>query len=296
MFFIVGSARSGTTLLRMMVNAHPEVAVPPESRFVVELYRNDNVVVGEFLTELGGHKRWPSWDTSIEDVRAQIGDRTSAPYTEAIEAVYRAFALARGKSRFGDKTPRYIEHIPLLARLWPSARFVHLVRDGREVALSYADVPFGPKTVAKAAALWSDRVSTGLAAGRPLGQDHYLELRYEQLLTNPQEQVQTLCRFLDLAFNPVMLDFAERSRDEVLGRARLYNPNVTRKLSRTRSWTEMPSAQVEVFEAIAGETLSALGYERSFPRPGVAARAAAAAGRAGLPVGKLRPTRAGAAG
>jgi Sulfotransferase family len=292
MFFIVGSARSGTTLLRMVLNAHPDVAVPPESRFVVELYRSDEVEVDEFLTELENHPRWRLWDTRIEDVRAQLAGRETTSYSRAIEAAFAAFAQNRNKKRYGDKTPRYVEDMPLLARLWPEAKFVHLVRDGREVALSYADVPFGPTTVAKAAALWRDRVATGMREGRPLGSRRYLELRYERLLELPQEQVESLCRFLELDFDPAMLEYSERSRSEVLDRAKLYNPNVSKSITRTRSWDEqMPKQQVEVFEAVAGDTLSELGYPRLFPRPGLGARLASLAGRAGLPVGRLISTR-----
>jgi len=288
MFFIVGSARSGTTLLRMMLNAHPEVAVPPESRFVVDLYRSDEVQVDAFLERLEAHPRWTSWDTPIEDVRAQLTGMTTVTYPEAIEAAYMAYAQNRNKKRYGDKTPRYIEDLPLLSRLWPEAKFVHLVRDGREVALSYADVPFGPSTVAKAAALWKARVKLGMDRGRPLGTARYVELRYERLLANPQEEVEGLCSFLDLEFDPAMLDYSERARSEVLDRARLYNPNVMRSITKTRSWDEqMPRSQLEVFEAVAGDTLTELGYERAFPSPSLAARMASLAGRAGLPVGRL---------
>jgi hypothetical protein len=288
MFFIVGSARSGTTLLRMMLNAHPEVAVPPESRFVVDLYRSDDVQVDDFLSRLEEHPRWISWDTQIEDVRAQLTGMTTVAYPEAIEAAYMAYAQNRNKKRYGDKTPRYIEDLPLLSRLWPEARFVHLVRDGREVALSYADVPFGPSTVAKAATLWKERVELGMKQGRPLGAARYMELRYERLLANPQREVESLCSFLDLEYDPAMLEYSEHTRSEVLDRARLYNPNVMKSIAKRRSWDEqMPRAQVEVFEAVAGDTLTDLGYERVFPTPSLGARMASLAGRAGLPVGRL---------
>lgn len=288
MFFVVGSARSGTTLLRMILNAHPEVAVPPESRFVVELYRSDEVRVEDFLARLDSHQRWASWDTPIENVRAQLAGMTTLPYPEAIEAAYIAFAKNRNKKRYGDKTPRYIEHIPLLSRLWPEAKFVHLVRDGREVALSYADVPFGPSTVAKAAALWKGRVVLGMEQGRALGPKRYAEMRYERLLANPQEEIERLCSFLELDFDPAMLDYSERARLEVLDRAKLYNPHVTKSIKKTRSWDEqMPPSQVEVFEAVAGDTLQELGYERAFPSPSLGARLASLAGRAGLPIGRL---------
>ena len=79
MFFIVGSARSGTTLLRTMLNAHPHVAVPPESRFIVELYRDDEVSVDSFLSSLAAHTRFEAWELPIESVRGQLEGRTEVP-------------------------------------------------------------------------------------------------------------------------------------------------------------------------------------------------------------------------
>ena len=276
-----------------MLNAHPQVAVPPESRFVVELFDGSDVVdVDDLLTRLKVHKRWRTWDLPIESVATELEGVERAPYANVLEACYRAFARTRNKSVYGDKTPRYVEHIDLLHRLWPRARFVHLVRDGREIALSYADVPFGPKTVAKAARLWDQRVARGMAAGRTLPEDQYLEVRYELLLEDPEECLRGLTRFLGIQFDPAMLEFNKLAKGEVLERANLYNPHVTEKVARTRSWAEqMPPFQVEVFEAVAGETLSALGYERRFPHPGISARISAGLGLAGAPLGRLRGTR-----
>lgn len=294
MFFVVGSARSGTTLVRMMLNAHSDIAVPPESRFIVELWRDqDEVEVDGFLRELESHERWSSWETSIEAVRAQLPADKRVSFATAIEAAYRAYAQEREKSCWGDKTPRYVESIPLLARLFPTAKFVHQVRDGRNVALSYADVPFGPKNVGKAATLWARRVVAGIRDGRPLGPTRYMELRYEDLVVDPDRSVKALCSFLDVRYDPGMLDYTERARGDVLDRAARYNPNVTSKpMSKVRSWEDdMPRIQVETFEAVAGDLLDSLEYSRAFPNPTLRARAIASLGSAGLPAGRLKPTR-----
>ena len=180
-FFIVGSARSGTTLVRLLMNAHPMVVVPPESRFIVEFWTGeDTVEVKPFLDRLAIHPRFRVWDLPISDVAAEVRVERM-PYALLIEKVYEAYARPRGKPIWGDKTPRYIEHLGLLRRLFPDARFIHVIRDGRNVALSYADVPFGPKSVAAAAELWSRRVSSGLSARKTIPKESYLEVRYEDL-------------------------------------------------------------------------------------------------------------------
>ena len=277
------------------MNAHREVAVPPESRFIIELYRGqDHVGVEPFLQELAAHRQFRAWGLPIEEVAALL-EGTRVPYASAIDAAYGAYARARGKSRWGDKTPRYIEHIATLHELFPRARFVHVVRDGRNVALSYAGVPFGPKTVARAADLWARRVRSGIAARRRLGPDRYLELRYEELVAGRPEledRARALCDFLELPYDEAMLDYGRVAAGEALAKAATLNPLLTRgPEGEARSWqAHMPARQVEVFEAIAGDILSELGYERRFPSPRPRARLAAALARRGAPLGRLPKT------
>ena len=290
-FFIVGSARSGTTLLRLILNAHPEVAVPPESRFITELWTGQHEIeLRGFLDALAAHKRFETWDLPIEAVAEEISGTTKVDYADAVSAAFSAYARVNGKSRWGDKTPRYVEHIELLARLFPGARFIHLVRDGRNVALSYANVPFGPKTVGKAAALWRARVIAGRTDGVTLGGQRYLEMRYEDLVEDPAGETKDICEFLDLTFDPGMLDYTERARGSVLPRASMYNPRVTEPPQmNVRSWQDsMPPDQVEIFEAVAGDALSLLAYERRFPEPGWKARTVGKLSLAGLPIGKIK--------
>lgn len=290
-FFIVGSARSGTTLLRMMMNAHPEVAVPPESRFIIELWPGERYIeVQRFLDALAAHGCFQSWDLSIEAVARAIGDTGRVSYAQAVSGAFSAYARVNGKSRWGDKTPRYVERIELLAQLFPGARFIHLVRDGRNVALSYANVPFGPKTVGKAAALWATRVTAGRVSGSALGGERYLEIRYEDLVEDPSGEVKDICGFLDLDFDAGMLDYTERARGSVLPRATRYNPHVTEPpQTNVRSWQDsMPPDQIEIFEAVAGGALTLMAYERRFPEPGRKARAIAKLSTAGLPIGKIK--------
>jgi Sulfotransferase family len=289
MFFIVGSARSGTTLLRILLNAHPDVAVPPESRFVTELWRGQNEVdVDQFLAELRDHSRFKVWDLPIQEVRDELIG-SPVPYAAAVEAAFRAYAKHRGKSVYGDKTPRYVENIPLLAELWPDAKFIHQIRDGRNVALSYADVPFGPKDVAGAARLWKSRVSAGMKAGRDLA-GRYMEIRYEDFIEDFESSTKLITDFLGIEFDEAMLDYTERARDDILPRAAKYNPNVGKSVdaAKKRSWQDsMPDSQVRIFEAIAGDLLEELGYERRYENPGAAAKALAALSRLRVPVGHL---------
>ena len=287
-FFIVASARSGTTFLRLTLNAHPQVAVPPESRFITELWRGeDRVDAGSFLRDLAEHKRFIAWELDVAAVREQLGDRSELPYSEAIGAAYEAYARKEGKTFWGDKTPRYVEHIPFLAERFPKARFIHLVRDGRNVALSYSHVDFGPKNVARAARLWQRRVGAGIRDGRALEPGRYIEIRNEDLAQDAPTEVKKVCEFLELPFDPKMLDEKERAKGEVHKVTHHHTPEASGRKHFSEWQEEMSPADIEVFEAVAGGTLSALGYERRYPQPSRFARVKAAAALRGAPIGRL---------
>src|SRR4051794_27962840 len=128
--FVVGCSRSGTTLLRALLDAHPLLAVPPESHFAV----------APRLRRLGRDPWFRLWGIEPPDLRG-------LDVADAVRAVFAAYAAAQGKPRYADKTPHYVSHLPLLAERFPEARFVHVVRDGRDVALSLLEVPWGPDDV-----------------------------------------------------------------------------------------------------------------------------------------------------
>ncbi len=274
----------------MMLNAHPEVVVPPESRFIVELWPGEDAFDRDaFLAALAEHPRFRVWELDLALV--EEATKLASTYRDAIEGVYRAYATAHGKTVWGDKTPRYVESMPLLSSLWPDARFIHLVRDGRNVALSYGNLPFGPKTLAKAAELWAERVTTGMDEGVRLGPERYLELRYEDLVDDPDAGARSLCSAIGVDFDPQMLNYAEHSKDQVLSRAAKYNPNVTSApVASSDTWhTRFSRTQLEIFEQIAGEVLERCGYERATSGASLSARVRAGLGRAGLPVDRLKP-------
>lgn len=293
MFFIVGSARSGTTLLRLILNAHPQVAVPPESRFITELWQGEEEVhAQDMLQELARHRLFKVWGLSVDEVKSELGTSPRMRYADIMEGAYRAWAKSKKKTMYGDKTPRYIENIPLLARLWPEGKFIHQIRDGRNVMLSYGDVPFGPKTLGQAADLWKRRVERGMVDGRALGPHRYMEIRYEEFVTDTPNMTKRLCDFLGMDFHTDMLDYAEKSRTDILPRAARYNPNVTKPPTASlRSWeNQMTDAQMEMFEAVAGNTLDMLEYPRRYRNPSAGARLKGALSRWGLPVARLQST------
>ena len=275
--FFIGAARSGTTLLRAMVDAHPDIAIPPESWFITELasqrqrYETRPVFdVERFARDLLAHDRFVRWRVEEGDLCAALYDAAPRDYPSAIRAVFSFWAARQGKPRYGDKTPSYTTELALLAALFPEACILHLIRDGRDVALSYSE-RFGTSTV-KAIRLWRSRVRAAREAGRALGVDRYREIRYEDLLADPDSTLRGICSFIDIPFSALMLCHSEHAARMLAGMPdRQHHLNVVLPLtSELRDWrSQMSPHVVRACDSVAGDMLHELGYE-----PGPAGRTA----------------------
>src|SRR5881409_2483482 len=198
--FVLGCPRSGTTLLRLMLDSHPRLAIPPESHFLPKLARrfgSGPVGAEEVAREIVATQMFAAWGL---DRDAAVERATGTTFAEVVGSIYLAYAEAHGKPRWGDKTPAYVLEMPLLARTFEGSRFVHLIRDGRDVALSLRSVRFGPNDPMGAAAFWERRVRTGMHDGTVLGPERYREIRYGSLVAEPEKELRELSPWLDLEF------------------------------------------------------------------------------------------------
>lgn len=208
-FFVVGAGRSGTTLLRLMLDAHPSLALPPESHFVVALADRRLRLLHRpelALERVLRHPRFARWELDEATVRAAVTQHQPCDLAALFRVVFETYAASQGKPRWGDKTPGYVGRLPLLAALFPDARFVHLIRDGRAVAASVASKPSGPPNAVSAAYWWRGLVGQGRRDGAALG-ERYLEVRYEALIADPAAVLTTVCHHVGVAYDPAMLDY-----------------------------------------------------------------------------------------
>jgi hypothetical protein len=250
-----------------MLDSHPALAIPPESYFVAELVAewppDRPFSWDDYLERLRVHDRFLRWDLPID---ALASDDAAEDFAGAVRRTFAAYARARGKPRHGDKTPRYVQDVETIAALLPEARFVHVIRDGRDVALSFLEREWGPRTVEEAARRWRKRVKAGRRGGSAVGPGRYVEVRYERLVEDPEGELARVCALIDLDPAPEMLRYFERA-DEVVagtkypGQHRGIAAPPTKGL---RDWrTAMPPDDVATFETIAGGLLEELGYERA---------------------------------
>jgi hypothetical protein len=267
---ILGVRRSGTTLLRVILDRNPELAVPDESYFVPQLAHRhgSRPDVESFLDDVRRLSTLREWGISAADVRERV--RPGMTLGELVGAVYEAYAAKQGKARWGDKTPMYMQHLDLLERLFPAARYVHLIRDGRDAALSFLSMPAGvvteswhhPRSVADFACQWRTEVEAARALGRRVGR-RYHEVRYEQLVAEPDAEVRAICAFAELPFEREMLDYA----GNVDLSAKPHQQSLAKPpTAGLRDWRRSMSVdESRSYEEIAGDVLSSLGYERRHP-------------------------------
>jgi hypothetical protein len=265
---VLGVRRSGTTLLRVILDRNSELAIPDESYFIPQLAdrHRGGIDVDAFVDDLRRVRTLVEWDVSVEEVTVHL--EQGMPVGRAIAAVYEAYAASRGKARWGDKTPMYMQHLSLLEHLFPDALYVHLIRDGRDAAMSFLGMPDGivtqtwahPRSAADFACQWRSEVEAARALGRRVG-GRYLEVRYEQLVTDPPSELERICHFAGLPYEAEMLDYAERVDVSV----KPHQQSLTRPPTPgLRDWrTAMAPDDVSAFEAVAGGLLAELGYERS---------------------------------
>jgi hypothetical protein len=280
----VGCGRSGTTLLRNIFDSHSALAMTHESHFIAPLAKvrsryesSAGFDSDAFVTDLFSDSNFVRQGLELEAVRSALGKALPRTYAGAVRAVFAAYAAKNGKKLYGDKTPGSVTQIELLAELFPEAKFVHIIRDGRAVALSYLERPeWGPETMAEAAHHWKNRVRRGRAGGGVVGPGRYIEVRYEDVVVDPEAVAREVCSFLGLSFEAGMLRSHERSADFI---ASTKDPEAFKNLSRPitpglRDWRdEISDKDRRIFEAIAGDLLVQLGYPVSGEPPGIATRA-----------------------
>lgn len=281
--FIVGAPRSGTTLLRFMMDSHSALAIPPETGFAAQIATaepNSREAFYKLVTTFPSDA--PAWaDFGI--VAAEFWSELERidPFTtgEALRTFYRLYAKAQGKPRYGDKTPVYCRHLRQIEQILPEACFIHIIRDGRDTALALRTLWFAPaRDMASLARYWANMVQSAIEAGRTCRA--YKEVRYEDLVRDPEPQLQAICDFVGLAFEPEMLRYWERTPHrlrEHKARRRLNGETIVTheqrvdqqrltmerpRQDRVLRWKgEMRDGERRQFEEYAGDLLKELGYE-----------------------------------
>ena len=283
-FFVVSAPRSGSTLLRLILDAHPRLAVPPPG-WLFELvypylYSYGDLTQAANLRELAEDiletptvKKWP-----ISTDPDGLAAAARAPgFRGLFDAVHRLYVESTGKARWGEKSPRDCFWMDEIRAEFPDAKFVHLLRDGRDQAIDLADSTLWPYSLFSAADLWQSYVMAARASGGRLPSDAYLEVRYEDLCADPKRTLETICAFLGEEFDPRML-----AHHETASARKWSDDPLHAKTSRpiTAEYcgmfeTRLSGADRAALDAHIGDTLKLLGYPVSPSAKPIDARLAA---------------------
>jgi len=269
--FIVGVHRSGTTLLRYMLSSSPRIYIPPESDFIPRFFAQDpheklsQDRVAHLLNVIFTSYRFSKeWQGGPPDPQ-QLFEKMDEPAPWAfLDALYSTYAYQHGAVRWGDKTPIYTSYLPLVHQLFPDAQFVHVIRDGRDVALSTLD-KWGASElhvdIYYAARIWVRRIRQARSASKALEPELYREVRYEDLVQDPAGELQAICDFLGEPFFPQMTQQHQYARSRVSPgsfHAPVREPPDATRVARWRR--EMSVSEQRLYQRVAGWLLDDLGY------------------------------------
>ena len=274
-------------MLRLILDAHSELAIPPETGFLTlkaELTGHGDSLREKFFQAVINHptETSPAWpDFEIPEQTFWLALTQINPFTisEGYRAFYRLYAARFGKQRWGDKTPIYCRYLNVIRRALPESRFIHIIRDGRDAALSLRRMWFSPGwDIETQASYWRDCVVAARQAG--IGYDDYIEVRYEELVMNTREVIEKVCSHAGITFEDNMLSYYKRAAErlrEHKGRSLANRGQFLtqeQRFEQQRRTTEPPDPacvfawkrtmnlhERKRFSAVAGGLLKKLGYE-----------------------------------
>ncbi|MCA9387230.1 sulfotransferase [Candidatus Dojkabacteria bacterium] len=272
--FVIGAERSGTTMLRLMLSSSKELCIPPESIFLTELYSKyrqglDSIEqIPEFISNLYSIFFFDQWHLDPNLIHHRFLELESLSYQNMMECIYRTYLIVNEPDsiQWGDKNPIHTLRTNIILDLFPNARFIHIVRDGRDAVLSQRETNWGKtRSIEKATQLWVRYVTAGnlLANQRP---EQCIQIKYEQLVSTPVEALKYICNFLDITYSENMLEFHLRNRRENLVpiEQQDYHKLTLESIdtSRVERWRDkLDIEEISSIELIAGEALERNSYK-----------------------------------
>ncbi|VGO21030.1 sulfotransferase family protein [Pontiella sulfatireligans] len=287
-FFIIGNPRSGTTLLRLMLASHPDLLVTPECGFALWLAEEFEgkdptlkAVRVEYAKKVYTSKKFDTWGITYEVLKSHLINSRPRTYGELVAEVYYCYGqciLNKKFVRWGDKNNFYINYINTIREIYPQAQFIHIIRDGRDIACSYQELnlrnlksrfaPQLPQDVAKIALEWGKNVSLVRSCLDPLDSITKLEISFHDLIMSPTIKLKEICRFLGVGYDSRMLEYHELNGKNNLEPEQLMEwkektrfPPQQDRIGRYKK--DLKPLDIKIFEQIAGDTLKHYGFPLS---------------------------------
>lgn len=274
--FIVGTPRSGTTLVRLILDSHPEISITPESSFFFRKlsmwdqfypFLGNELLLQKFIKDLYKIPQLKDWLPSICHSKKLLEDNPDIKTViDAINEIFNCYANLKGKKRWGDKTPKNLYGIDQILKYFPNAKIIIIIRDCRDVAMSLNKAEFSKVSFITAARRWHRDAEITIKMITKYPDKIYL-LKYEDLLEDPNGTIKSVLRYCNLSDDPEIIDrYTHHDDDVVHTKSLLYMKPVSK--DNLNKWKkEMSVRDIEECEAISGHTLRYFGYETVIKNP-----------------------------
>lgn len=279
--FVIGTGRSGSSLLGAMLNQHTELAVPHASpilsRMTPLLGRYGDLSDPDHFSMLVDdvcrlvESAPVPWQGVILDRAAIEASCRERSLVAIVGAVYACAAQAKGARSWCSTQCTDVHHLASLEAYFPDARYVHLYRDGRDVALSFRGAPIGEKHVYHLAREWREAQRIAMQLRECVDPRRFFSLSYEELIEDSEWVLRRLSAFLGVLYEPAMLDYHRSDEARRLAAGGVWWHRIAAPViagNRGKFRTEMSDGHLRIYESVAGDTLDALGYVRAAVRPG----------------------------
>jgi len=275
--FIIGNPRSGTTLLRVILNAHPQLLVPPECGFAMWLYpqfKHKDIsrkeVISDFISALKKTRKFETWMVDTQQLLFHLLKVVPKTYSELVDNVYRFYGNYHkiDFKRWGDKNNFYLNFISEINEVFPGAQFIHIVRDGRDVATSYLKLssrqinskyrPKLPANIKDIAIEWSSNNRKIEQSFAQIEGERKILVHHEDVILNFIPTITSITKFLNIPFDQKMCEFedSEKAREPeefMQWKRKLYGKLDNSSVERYK--TELSTKQIKLFNSIAKQTL-----------------------------------------
>ncbi|MEC7926926.1 MAG: sulfotransferase, partial [Candidatus Neomarinimicrobiota bacterium] len=275
--FIVGCERSGTTVVRLILHTHPNIAIPPQTKILKKLYKRRLIFrdlskkqnrskIAEYILS-NYDKKTKLVDLGIDSHNIYQNIQSSGNSIGAVGAIiFQEYAKKHHKLRWGDKRPYYIKYLRQLLHLFPDAQIIHIIRDPRDAVASLLSMSWWKKNLMNSILNWKEAVRRGSIMKKHLPSDQYFELRYEDFIDNPEQWIRQICGFLNEEFYPQMLQF-QATAGTAIPNYKMEWHSATKQALSAKSigrWkNDLTRQEACIVEKITGKEMIDYGYQLS---------------------------------
>ena len=267
--FIIGCQRSGTTFLGSIMGAHEQCLCTPESQFIIEPIKKEFISDNRYeainaINDILNNWRFKIWNLDIKSSDLVPFKNYEKSYINFIEWIVMKYGNKIGKNNFKlwiDHTPGNVNYVDYLKKIYPKAKFIHIIRDGRAVASSVKKLDWGISSPIRLARFWITRIAHGMTAETILPTKKILRVKYEDLLINPEQQIKIICSFLNIDFQHKMI-IADGFQVPSFTYDQHLLVGKKPQTDRINAWQkDLKQREIEIFEFFAGRLLAYFNYK-----------------------------------